>query len=178
MKRILLMAIAFGCVAGLFAQTDPSFLINHSRAGLAEIGIPVDELYNRYGRDNTALVDLYQEGMFSPAMEIRIPGSAGGKPSLLVEIGWNEGWTVSRITVTDARFRTDKGIGPGSTLGELRKSHGVDRIGFGEGGLVAGVDALDLSFMLDRKEVPQKWYATRDPALIPDSAQVVKVLVY
>jgi len=178
MKRILVLAIASLCMAGLSAQTDSSRVIGKSRAGRAEIGISVDELYNRYGKDNTTLVDLYQEGMFSPAMEIRIPGSAEGKPSMLVEIGWTEGWTVSRITVSDARFRTEKGIGPGSSLGDVRKAYALDWIGFGEGGLVAGVETLGLSFILDRKEVPQKWYATRDPDLIPDSARVVKVLVY
>ena len=50
----------FGVSVGLSAQTAPpseEFLLAPGRAGRVEIGMPVDELYDLVGRDNTRLVD-------------------------------------------------------------------------------------------------------------------------
>ena len=47
--------------------------------------MPVDEIYQLFGRDHARLVDLFKEGMFSPALEITLPGSAVA-PALVADI--------------------------------------------------------------------------------------------
>ncbi len=56
---------------------------------------------------------------------------------------------ISRVQVYDLRFRTDKGIGVGSTLGYIRKNYKIDSIDFGEGSLYAWVKQIGMSFALD-----------------------------
>ncbi len=84
---------------------------------------------------------------------------------------------VGRITVYDSRFKTDKGVGVGSTLGEIRRNYKVDWIGFGEGPLFARVEQIGMSFALDYSKPPREWYETHNPTLIPDSAKVVSILL-
>jgi len=94
----------------------------------------------------------------------------------VAEVVCRSGTFVGRITVYDPRFKTRKGIGVGSTLGQIRRSYRVDWIGFGEGPLFAHVQQLGLSFALDARP-PAKWYETRDPNLISDSSKVVFILL-
>jgi len=100
----------------VYAQTDSSRVIGKSRAGLAEIGISVDELYNRYER-TTPRWSTCTRRACSRCRGNPHPRERGRKTVHARGDRWSEGWTVSRITVSDAGFRTEKGIGPGSTLG-------------------------------------------------------------
>jgi hypothetical protein len=53
--------------------------------------------------------------------------------------------------VYDKRFKTDKGIGVSSTLGDVRKSYPVDWIASEEDGVFARVEAMGMSFALDNE---------------------------
>lgn len=135
----------------------------------------VDALYGKIDWKLTKLVDLHSEGFFVPALEIYLSKDETKRPALVARIGLN--FVVTSITVYDTRFKTAKGIGVGSTLGEIRKEHKIDSIGFGEGPLCARVNEIGMTFALDFRNVPRAWYKTGDQALIPDSAKVTSVLV-
>ncbi|TES89915.1 MAG: hypothetical protein E3J87_11095 [Candidatus Cloacimonadota bacterium] len=157
------------------------FLLSKQKAGYVEIGMSIDALYTKYGRESTKLVDLYLEGMFSPAIEIFL-NTEKDKPSLVAEIGLSpsgssKAFIVSRITVYDDSFRTEKGMGVGSTLGDLRKHHQINWIELGEGGLIARSDELMMSFVLFLVDIPEEWYMTRDMELIPDSTKIVSIFI-
>ncbi len=71
-KLVILILILF---FPIFLQADNTeienkFLLQKQKAGNIEIGETIDQLYKQYGRNSTKLVDLYLEGMFSPAIEI------------------------------------------------------------------------------------------------------------
>jgi len=153
------------------------FLLSKHKAGRIEVEMPVDALYTKYDRKLTKLVDLYLEGMFTPALEIYLNEYEKKKPSLVAEIGWRKNWIIRRINVYDERFKTDKGIGVGSMLGDIRKSYKVDWIKPGEGPIFARVKEIGMSFALDIVKVPREWHKTRDPNLIPDSVKVVSILI-
>jgi hypothetical protein len=139
----------------------------------------IDELYQSVGKENTKLVDKYSEGFFSPAMEIYLETNNSAKPALIAQVAMKPPSTfvVGSVSVNDPRFKTDVGVGVGSTLGEIRRSYEVDWIAFGEGPLFARVEQMGMSFALDYSAPPKEWYATRDPALIPDSARVASILL-
>jgi hypothetical protein len=160
-----------------FAQDE--FLLTKQRVGAVVIGMTIDDLHAIHKPSSTRLVAHYPEGMFTPMLEVYLEGATNKSiASLLIGIDKNSDWIVGNITVNDARFRTDKGIGVGSTLGAIRKAYAVKSIGFGEGPLYANVEEINMSFELDITNPPDEWYKTHDQRLIPDGAKVVSVSLY
>jgi hypothetical protein len=143
------------------------FLLARGRAGAARVGMTIDDLYRAYGWRDMKLVDLFGEGMFTPAIEI----SMDGKKALVAEIAPRTGFVVNRIMVEDSRFKTADGIGIGSTLSDLRKLHAV-QISSGEGGLpCAVVEQLGITFGLDGPAVQER-------PNVPGNAKITAILVW
>jgi hypothetical protein len=170
------LILLFGAGRSL-AQDE--FLLKKQRAGAVVIGMTIDDLHAVHKPSSTGLVAQYPEGMFTPLLEVYMEGDTNKSiPSLLIEIDKNNDWIVGNIKVNDARFRTDKGMGVGSTLGAIRKAYAVKSIAFGEGPLYAVVEEINMNFELDITNPPREWYKTRDQRLIPDSAKVMSVILY
>jgi len=127
------------------------YVLAAGRAGGIELGTSVDDLYRLFGKDSVHLVDLFKEGMFSPALEITLDG-ATMTPAIVTDIReWPCGeFSVWGISVRDSRFRTSDGFGVGSTAGELRRSYPFE-ISEAEGAHAAVVKALQMSFSLTRE---------------------------
>jgi hypothetical protein len=141
---------ACSLTAAMAAQTPlPDVLtLSIGKAGPIEVGMPVDDLYRAVGRNRVRLVDLFREGMFDPALEIRLTGAAG-PPSIVAPF---REWpclvhSVQGVFVHDPRFRTAEGIGVGSTLGQLRHRYEI-RLSREEGPS-AWVERLRMRFRLE-----------------------------
>lgn len=145
------------------------FLLAKGRAGSIEIGMTVDELLARVGHGHTTLVDLHLEGMFTPALAVRLPGGEG---VVHAEIGEQpcEGFRIWRLAVEDARFRTSEGIGVGSTYGQVLARYDTQPPADGEGDVYVFVPALEMSFGFG-----SAWYSRARE--LPASARVTTVLV-
>jgi len=112
--------------AAASSAQEANFRLSDGRAGIFELGATVDEVYRLVGRERVRLVDVFGEGHFTPAIEIRLLG-AKVAPSIVAHISefpCSE-WAIYGITVLDPRFRTSEGIGVGSTVGELRRTYDV-----------------------------------------------------
>jgi hypothetical protein len=127
------------------------YVLATGRAGRIELGMSVDDVYRFFGKDNVHLVDLFKEGLFSPALEITLAGAAV-TPAVVTDISeWPCGeFSVLGIDVRDSRFRTKDGFGVGSTAGDLRRSYPF-QISEEEGAHAAVVKALQMSFSLTRE---------------------------
>lgn len=150
--------------------------LSATQAGAVTIGMPVDELYAEYSREQTQLIDLMLEGMFTPAINIYTSLATGQRPALTAEIGWNATWVISRVTVYDPQFRTECGIGVGSTLGALKRCYTLDWGGFGEGPLYVGVQETALSFAFDPADLPRNFGRTTDPFMLPDYLEITAIV--
>ena len=116
-----------------------------------ESGTSVDEMYQFFGRDNVRLVDLFKEGLFSPALEVKLAGTTA-VPAVVTDIRefpCGE-FSVWGINVRDPRFRTKDGFGVGSTAGDLRRSYPF-QVSEEEGAHAAIVKTLQMSFSLTRQ---------------------------
>src|SRR5918994_4599712 len=56
------------------------FLVTEGKAGPIEIGMPIDDLAHRFGRERIRLIDQAKEGHFSPAIAVDIPGASIAAP--------------------------------------------------------------------------------------------------
>jgi hypothetical protein len=121
-----LLTIAVACLP-LFSRPAlaqaSEWLLSSSRAGKITLGMTVDDLYNAYGRENLKLVDLFGEGMFTPALQVYIP-SEPGAPIAVAIINQVCGYfRVSGFMALSPLFKTAEGVGVGSTVPEVRKRY-------------------------------------------------------
>lgn len=147
------IAFASSCAPQTTLQTT-TFLLESGKAGPFEVGATVEEIYNLVGRDHVRLVNLFNEGIFTPALAIQAPGS-NTEPTIVAHIReWPcAQFSVWGIEVQDRRFGTREGLGIGSTLGELRRHYKVKMMR-GEGDEIAFAPTMNLSFALDAVDAP------------------------
>jgi hypothetical protein len=151
-------ALVFACSGLSSVQLAPptsplesisaQFELKRGYAGALEVGEPIEDVYQGFGRDRIRLVARFGEGMFTPVLEIALAGSAV-VPALVVEIREApcDRFAVWSIDVHDRRFRTKEGAGIGSSLRELRRSYGVEIVS-GEGRTYAWAKEVGISFQL------------------------------
>lgn len=108
----------------LVAQPD-SLRILDDRVGSVIVGMSIDSLYRAVGRERTRLIDRFREGLFDPALEIRL-GSPASPPTMIAEVLFSPcGARVGRIEVYDPQYHTASGLHVGSTLAEVQRQHPV-----------------------------------------------------
>lgn len=162
MKKLIAILIITVSNALVLHSQERTFLLKKGGIDNITVGMSVDELYSIVGKSNTKIVDLYLEGLFSPALEVKTP-------NILCELDCGNIW---RIRVQDRGARTIEGIGIGSTMKELKSVYGNIKILKGEGDIFAYVDEIKTSFALDTIEINNP-----DLQSIPETAKVKWVLV-
>ncbi len=139
--------------------------------GLARIGATVRDVGQSCAtRDTTFSLG---EGVQEDGAVIEF---AGHRVLALVENG-----TISRLIVADSAFRTERGLGVGSTVAQLREGYGRLCGAVGEGTVAVWLAGLpNVSFGLDTRLSDLGSASTRvsdDPSVIPDTARVTSLWV-
>ncbi len=96
MRKAILVAVA-GLVlvpTSMVAKQAPSpsaetvaeqFRITNGAAGWLSLGMPIEDVYRRFGDAKVRLVAEFPEGMFQPVLEVRLDDAAI-RPALKVDI--------------------------------------------------------------------------------------------
>jgi hypothetical protein len=138
---MLLLVLLAGVLAlpyqPLSAQRSP--VIRKHEVGPVSIGTSAQSVYSMF-RGRSRLVDVALEGHLTPALELSFPEAAVDGGVLAELVPKENDLVVWRIAVTNPNVRTEKGIGIGSSVDELRSHYVITGVGSGEGGVFVTVD--------------------------------------
>ena len=147
-------------------------LLTGERAGKIALGMTVDAVYAAYGRENVALVDLYGEGHFTPAIQIFLPSERGTPVAVATIAAVCGRYVVMGVSVSSAYFRTGDGLGVGSTLREVRQRYPGARINREEQPSLIVSDArLTFATSDDRFTDSTRVVRVWTTSVLPDSAR-------
>ena len=84
--------------------------------------------------------------------------------------------SVNRIWIYSSKFKTEQGIGVGSTLAEIQSKYNI-QINT-EGGLSLSVKEISASWTLDHTMVPETWWDKMDPKKLPANIKISEIILY
>jgi hypothetical protein len=172
--------VRFALLFAISLQGAPTALppIEAHHIGLLAIGADAQKIYEAFPADRRELVDLGLEGMLSPALLLRFAGTSQRDGVVAELVPSQNVLRVWRIQIRDPSFKTLKGIGVGSTVGQLRAAYHLDSVGSGEGNVVIRVEQLSASFVLDQNgQAGNQLRKVKTPAAVPDSVKIRSVLL-
>jgi hypothetical protein len=108
-------------------EASPAWVLERGRVGRLEIGMKIDEVSEVFRRNRLRLVDLQIEGQFTPALEVSTSTNRRLFTIELREFPCVD-FRVTRVHVHAEEFRTNSGVGVGSTLASLEQRHATERI--------------------------------------------------
>ena len=119
------------------------------------------------------------EGTEYPVYEYRPDDAPAGTAPLLLEMVTaldGHGNRLWRVQLQDARYRTQAGIGVGSTYGEARRAYGVQTIERAEGRLVAVSERVGMTWVLDQTGLNRSRPLRKDD--IPAATRITGIILY
>lgn len=157
-------------------QAQPAeFTLAVRKAGYMQIGQPLASVYQQYSRKNATITTDHAP---YPTIKVYLDGRA--TPSLIGSVSIrNQGidQIIDGIHVYDERFKTVRGIGINSTLGDLRQAGGFDDIRHIDQSLyaIAKDIAFELSISIDT--LPFDWLETGQTSSLSDNITIQSVIV-
>jgi len=85
---------------------------------------------------------------------------------------------IDRIWIYGKEFKTEKGIGVGSTLADIKSKYHIDSISTeGEGGLQILVKEISVAFIMDNSKLPKDWWEKENKEEIPENLPIEKIII-
>ena len=101
-----------------------------------------------------------------------------GQKIYSVEPDFDKPDSIDRIWICGKEFKTEKGIGVGSTLADIKSKYHIESIGTeGEGGLQILVKEISVAFIMDNSRLPKDWWEKENKEEIPENLPIEEIII-
>ena len=169
---IILITLLITINVHLYSQTYDKFLIAESKVGKIGFDDDPNDIYFKFGKENVELADIYNEGLFTPALIVK----SNGVGNLILFLNCN---SIYQITVSDNRYETKDGIRVGSQFKDLKHLSGLGIIHM-EGITYVTVNKSNIYYELNGiqlYELKPDLYPLYDVNNIPDKVTISHIIV-
>ena len=179
MKKIVLFPLfAFICIcASAQRYSDSTWIIGVGHVGKVVINMNEQKLSSIFIPDQMKKDKKSEEG--AEYSVIKITPAGDSKVGLELETMCMDICMISRIDVYSDKYKTVKGIGVGSSAGDLKKNYTISSVVGGEKGIMVYTEELPQTAFVftvpGLKSVPDKEYKSTD---IPDDSKIEWVYMY
>ncbi|MDG1730702.1 MAG: hypothetical protein P8K68_03625 [Algibacter sp.] len=176
MRHLILGLLAISLLFSSCKKEQNPFEISKQHIGLLTDSTQVKDLKNIYVNDS--IVKFIGGDEFTGNINNIEIFEKGGKALLTLtpKQALDSTSTVGSIRILDERYKTDKNISIISTFKDIHNNYKISRISNLINSIVIGVDDINASFTIDKKELPANLRFDMDLKFesthIPDNAQV------
>jgi len=153
-RKTSCILIVLTALLGLSCEKEKNtyFLIESDQVGLLSRTTTMVEVETLYAADSL-VSDTVQFAMGAGNSKIKI-FEKGGKQLLTLTSNTDSVPKIGHILISDARFKTSKGIGLQSTFEDIEKNHNISKIVTSMNNIVVLLEDSDIYFTIDKKELP------------------------
>jgi hypothetical protein len=179
MHKLIVTLIAATFSFCLFAQrySDSTWIIGNGHVGKILMNMDEKKLQGMFSPEQIKTTTKSAEGDEYSIINITATGDT--KTSIELETMCMDICVISRINLYSDKFKTIKGIGVGSTIGDLRKVYSISTVVGGEKGIMIYIEDLEqTAFVVDvpkLKPVPGKMY---EKTAVPDDVKIEWIYMY
>jgi len=179
MKKILLFSLIILMAVVVSAQrySDSTWIIGEGHIGKISINMVEQKLSSLFTAEQIKKEEKTDNDDIYSIINISLKGES--KTALELETMCMDVCLISRISLYSDKYKTVKGIGIGSTMGDIKKNYSISAIRGGEKGIMVYVDDLpQTEFIMNVPKVRaivDKVYKTMD---IPDDSKIEMVSMY
>lgn len=176
MKNFLLILLCLTItVSSCNREIDP-YLIKNNQIGLLTDSTQVRDLEHVFPNDSISKFIAGDE-FAGEINTIDIFDKTGKKLlSLSPEVALDSTSTIETVRIIDNRFHTEKNITSLSTYKDIRQAYTISKIDNLINSVLISVKELDVTFSIDKKELPSNMRFNMDlkiePIQIPDKAKI------
>lgn len=175
MKKTWLLALCLGFLMTQCAKKSDPFAIASGSIGNLTKEVQMKELDSIFAQDSLVKLNPI-EGALGTQGEVEIYDKTGNKLLLISPEDESDPESkISNIQVFDGRFKTDKGLGPESTYGDVKKNYTVSGVQNAINSVVVFLKDSDIYLTIDKKQLPENirynYSAKIEETQIPDEAK-------
>lgn len=192
MRRInFILALTFGLFACNVKQVDKAKISNDSIKTIISTS-ETDFITNKsvdgvtIGEKITDFVSVVRQRYTVKKEKMQLEGDSydiynvydKGQKIYSVEPNIDKPDIIDRIWVYGTKFKTEKEIGVGSTLAEIKSKYQVESISTeGEGGLSITVKEISVGIIMDNSKLPENWWDKMDNKEIPEYLPIEEIII-
>lgn len=154
---------------------NPEYLISSGKTGKISIGMEINKIYDYYPSSRIKKSVRMLEGEKYDVYEIY-----DNLDNFLFEIEpiCEQKCKVFRITIKSPKMKTNKLIGIGNNVGDLKRNYTLDEIIQVESIVVATIKNENITFVLDDLSIPKLWFQNQKIENMPEHIKITEIFVY